>query len=52
MPPNIENTADTCPLTAAVSGCYARVMVFSRERILDALARLPFIDAGGSWPCC
>ena len=30
----------------AVSGCYAGIMAFSRERILDALARLPFIDAG------
>ena len=33
-------------MTAAASGCYAGGMVFSRERILDALARLPFIDAG------
>ena len=30
----------------AVSGCYAGGMAFSRERILEALARLPFIDAG------
>ena len=37
---------DSCPLTAAVSGCYAGGMAFSRERILEALARLPFIDAG------
>ncbi len=37
---------DICPLTATTSGCYAGSMVFSRERILDALARLPFIDAG------
>ena len=33
-------------MTAAASGCYAGGMAFSRERILDALARLPFIDAG------
>ncbi len=33
-------------MTAAASGCYAGDMAFSRERILDALARLPFIDAG------
>ena len=33
-------------MTAAASGCYAGIMAFSRERILDALARLPFIDAG------
>ncbi|MYC35917.1 MAG: hypothetical protein F4X66_03250, partial [Chloroflexi bacterium] len=37
---------DSCPLTMAASGCYAGSMAFSRERILDALARLPFIDAG------
>ncbi len=37
---------DSCPMTAAVSGCYAVSMAFSRERILDALARLPFVDAG------
>ena len=37
---------DSCPLTVPVSGCYAGGMAFSRERILDALARLPFIDAG------
>ena len=30
----------------ADAGCYAGDMAFSRERILDALARLPFIDAG------
>ena len=34
------------PTDDAVSGCYAGGMAFSRERILDALARLPFIDAG------
>ncbi len=39
-------STDICPLTTAVSGCYAGSIVFSRERILDALARLPFIDAG------
>ncbi len=33
-------------MTAAASGCYAGIMAFSRERILDSLARLPFIDAG------
>ena len=37
---------DSCPMTTAVSGCYAEDMAFSRERTLDALARLPFIDAG------
>ena len=37
---------DSCPLTTTASGCYAEDMAFSRERILDALARLPFIDAG------
>ena len=37
---------DSCPLTTRVSGCYAEDMAFSQERILDALARLPFIDAG------
>lgn len=37
---------DSCPLTAAASGCYAGGIVFSRERILDALTRVPFIDAG------
>ena len=39
-------STDSCPLTAAAIGCYAGGMVFSRARILDALARLPFIDAG------
>ncbi len=38
--------ADSCLLTAAVSDCYAGSMAISRERILDALARLPFTDAG------
>ncbi len=33
-------------MTAAASGCYAGDMAFSREHILDALARLPFTDAG------
>lgn len=33
-------------MTAAVSGCYAGDMALSRERILEALAQLPFIDNG------
>ena len=33
-------------MTAEVSGCYAGSMAISRERILDALARRPFTDAG------
>ena len=37
---------DSCPLTAAASGCYAEDMLFSQKRILDALTRLPFVDAG------
>lgn len=37
---------DTCSLTTGPPGCYAGGMVFSPERILDALARLPLIDAG------
>ena len=37
---------DSWPVTTAFPGCYAGGMAFSRERILDALARLPFIDAG------
>ena len=37
---------DSCPLTATASGYYAEDMAFSRELILDALARLPFTDAG------
>ena len=39
-------STDSCPLTTAVSGCYAGGMAFSRECILEALARLPFVDAG------
>ena len=38
--------SDTCQLTAAATGCYAGIMAFSQGRTLDALARLPFIDAG------
>jgi len=38
--------ADSSLLTAAVSGCYAGSEAFSRERVLDALARLLFIDGG------
>ena len=37
---------DARPVTAATSGCYAGGMAFSREQILESLARLPFIDAG------
>ena len=36
---------DTCLMTRAVSGCYAGGMAFSRLRIPDTRARLPFIDA-------
>ncbi len=39
-------TTDTCRWRVAASPCYAGGMAISRERILDALARLPFIDAG------
>lgn len=45
-PPLQYAAFDSCPLTATASRCYAGGMVFSRERILDALARLPFIVAG------
>ena len=41
-----SRTTDTCLLTGTVSGCYAGSMAFSRARILDALAQLPFIGAG------
>ena len=45
-PASALSIADTYPMTAASSCCYALGMVFSRELILDALARLLFIDAG------
>ena len=43
-----QTTNGSCPVrpVGAVSGCSAGGMTFSRERILDALPRLPFIDAG------
>ena len=37
---------DTCPQITATCGCYAGSMAISHERILDSLARLPFVDAG------
>ena len=39
-------STDTCLLTTESSGCYAGSMASLRKRILDALARLSFIDAG------
>ena len=39
-------STDTCPLTTAVALLLSWNMPLSHERILDALARLPFIDAG------